>query len=72
MESMLPVATPNYAATHTHRIVDGDTLTTLAERYLGSASRAGEIFAANRDVLFDPKLLPIGIELKIPPRDRRP
>ena len=39
----------------------------LAERYLGPASRAGEIFAANRDVLFDPKLLPIGVELKIPP-----
>ncbi|MCE5266451.1 MAG: tail protein X [Planctomycetaceae bacterium] len=56
----------------THRIVDGDTLDALAERYLGSASREGEIFAANRDVLMDPKLLPIGAMLKIPPRDRLP
>lgn len=52
----------------THRIVDGDTLGKIAERYLGAANRAGEIFAANRDVLNDPDLLPIGVELKIPPR----
>ena len=50
----------------THRIVDGDSLAELAERYLGSASRAPEIFEANRDVLFSPQLLPIGAELKMP------
>lgn len=54
-------------ASNTHRIVDGDTLTSLAERYLGSAARANEIFAANRDVLDDPGLLPIGVELRLPP-----
>ena len=50
----------------THRIVDGDSLADLAERYLGSASRASEIFDANRDVLISPQLLPIGAELKMP------
>jgi hypothetical protein len=50
----------------THRIVDGDTLESLAQRYLGSADRAAEIFAANRSVLSDPRLLPIGAELRIP------
>jgi phage tail protein X len=50
-----------------HKIVDGDTLAALAERYLGSASRAMEIFEANRDVLSSPQLLPIGAELKLPP-----
>jgi nucleoid-associated protein YgaU len=54
----------------THRIVDGDSLAMLAERYLGSAARAREIFDANRDVLPDPELLPIGAELKIPPTAR--
>jgi nucleoid-associated protein YgaU len=49
-----------------HRIVDGDTLTALAKRYLGSADLAMEIFKANREVLSDPDLLPIGAELKIP------
>ena len=54
-----------------HKIVDGDTLPLLAERYLGSASRAMEIYQANRDVLSDPNILPLhGAELKIP-RDER-
>jgi nucleoid-associated protein YgaU len=54
----------------THRIADGDSLVTLAERYLGSPDRALEIFEANRDVLSHPQLLPIGTELKIPPQNR--
>jgi LysM repeat protein len=52
-----------------HKIVDGDTLGDIAARYLGSAARAMEIFEANRDLLTDPELLPIGAELKIPARD---
>ena len=59
---LLPATGPR-----THKIVDGDTLPALAQLYLGSASRAREIFDANRDVLSDPELLPIGVELKIPP-----
>jgi len=55
-----------------HEIVDGDTLEALAERYLGRADRALEIFEANRDVLEDPQLLPIGQELRIPPRGKEP
>ena len=55
-------------AEETHTVVDGDTLPALAKRYLGSADRAGEIFAYNRDVLSDPDMLPIGAELRIPSR----
>jgi nucleoid-associated protein YgaU len=62
MEKMLPL--PETATTH--RVVDGDTLDGLAQRYLGSPARAQELFDANRDVLSDPRLLPIGAELKIP------
>ncbi len=54
-----------------HTIVDGDTLAGLAARYLGAADRAREIFELNRDVLSDFDLLPIGKELRIPPR-RKP
>ena len=32
---------------------------------------ARAIFDANRDVLSDPELLPIGADLKIPPSDGR-
>jgi nucleoid-associated protein YgaU len=70
MEMVLPMATPTDEATRLHKIVDGDTLAALAERYLGSADRAREIFEANRSVLTDPELLPIGVELTIPPRNK--
>jgi nucleoid-associated protein YgaU len=51
-----------------HVVVDGDTLTKLAMRYLGRAEAYQEIFELNRDVLASPDLLPIGAVLKIPPR----
>lgn len=56
------------AAEVRHRVKDGDTLASLAERYLGNADRAPALFEANRDVLSDPDLLPIGAVLKIPSR----
>lgn len=55
----------------THKIVDGDTLPDLAERYLGSADRYMEIYEANPYVLPGPDVLPIGVELKIPPPSGR-
>jgi hypothetical protein len=51
-----------------HRIVEGDTLPALAQRYLGDASRAGEIHVANIDRLMNPEILPLGVTLLIPPR----
>jgi nucleoid-associated protein YgaU len=50
-----------------HTIHDGDTLESLAVRYLGDAQRAVDILEANRDVLSDPQLLPIGVAIVIPP-----
>ena len=51
-----------------HVVVDGDTLTKLAVRYLGRAEAFQEIFELNRDLLASPDLLPIGAVLRIPPR----
>jgi len=53
-----------------HRIVDGDTLHKLAQAYLGDRDRYLDIFQANRGVLSDPRLLPIGVELAIPANTR--
>jgi nucleoid-associated protein YgaU len=61
-------APPLRETASTHRVVDGDSLEGLAKQYLGSPDRAGDIFNANRDVLSDPRLLPIGVELKMPAR----
>jgi nucleoid-associated protein YgaU len=66
MDRMLPAAATASQLPRSHTVVDGDTLESLAQRYLGSASRAREIFDANRGLLSDPMLLPIGAELKIP------
>jgi phage tail protein X len=49
-----------------HTIHDGDTLERLATRYLGDARHAETILAANRTVLKDPQVLPIGVEIVIP------
>ena len=51
-----------------HRIAEGDTLAQLAEQYLGSRERYLDLFQANADVLFDPRLIPIGVEIVIPDR----
>ncbi len=53
-----------------HTIVDGDSLPGLAQRYLGGADRYLEIYQFNRRVLSNPDLLPIGTEIRIPPRLR--
>jgi len=53
-----------------YRLRDGDTLESLAERFLGDTRRAEEIFQANRQVLVHPDLLPVGKTIMIPPRVR--
>jgi nucleoid-associated protein YgaU len=54
------------AGPKTHVIVDGDTLASLSRKYYGTPERAMELFEANKNVLNDPKLLPIGATVKIP------
>ena len=68
--AMLGLTSPDRGATtqsgKTHRVVDGDTLKALARRYLGNSDRSLEIYEANRDMLPNPEVLPIGAELRIP------
>ncbi len=44
----------------------GDTLTSIAERYLGSAAKVEEICAANRDIIQDRHRLKAGMRLRLP------
>jgi len=55
--------------TRVHVVRDGDTLSYIAERYLGRGDRYQDIFDYNRDLLSNPDILPIGARLKIPPDD---
>ena len=72
MGQVLPETQPSPPRLQVHKVVDGDTLADLADRYLGSKERASAIFEANRDVLSSPQVLPIGVELKIPPAGSLP
>ncbi|OYW13195.1 MAG: hypothetical protein B7Z55_17250 [Planctomycetales bacterium 12-60-4] len=64
---------PNSQTAETRHVVErGDTLSSIASRYLGSATRFQEIYDANRDRLRDANDLRIGQELRIPPRVKRP
>jgi nucleoid-associated protein YgaU len=49
-----------------HRVRQGDTLSEIAERFLGDAGKANVIFEANRNVLDDPDLIFPGQELRVP------
>ncbi len=63
-----PLEADENAAPRTHTVVDGDTLGSLASRYLGAADRYLHIYQWNSDVLANPDVLPIGQILRIPPR----
>jgi nucleoid-associated protein YgaU len=66
-ESTAPSAPPQPSSNTTkHTIEVGDTLPKLAAQYLGNSQLYEAIYLANRDVLGDPRLLPIGITLRIP------
>jgi len=50
----------------TYRVRDGDDLTTIATRFYGTPAAAAAIWEANRGVLRDPGLLPIGGIVMLP------
>ena len=50
----------------TYTVQAGDTLSGIAKKHLGDASKYTKIFEANRDVLSDPDKIKPGQVLKIP------
>lgn len=53
----------------TYRVRDGDDLTGIASRFYGTPAAAPIIWQANRGLLPDPAVLPIGVELVLPRPD---
>jgi len=51
-----------------YRVRDGDDLAGIARRFYGHPHAAAAIWTANQAVIPDPALLPIGVELRLPPR----
>ncbi len=60
----LPSPTPKQERIHV--VASGDTLTGIAQKFYGDASKWSKIFEANRDVLPSSNSLQIGQKLKIP------
>lgn len=61
-------ATPS-ASGKTHTVKSGDTLSAIAQKHYGKASRWRAIFDANRDQIDNPDLIHPGQVLKIPAQD---
>jgi hypothetical protein len=62
-----PVPPPPPPPQRTHVVQPGDTLRTIAARFLGDGRRWREIFEANRDKIANPDIIRVGTELVIPP-----
>jgi len=62
-----PTAAMPPADSSTYVVRDGDDLTGIALKVYGHAGGAQAIWSVNRDRLADPNVLPIGLELRVPP-----
>ena len=51
-----------------HTVKSGDTLSKLAQHFLGAPNRYMDIFNANKDQLSNPDMIKVGQRLKIPNR----
>jgi nucleoid-associated protein YgaU len=65
-EPAAAVPVPAKTAPRIHVVVAGDSLTKISKEYYGTASRYGEILGANRGVIHDENILPLGAKLTIP------
>jgi nucleoid-associated protein YgaU len=61
-----PTEAEETAEVRTYVVNAGDSLSKIAERVYGDASRWREIYKANKDQIEDPKLIRPGWELRIP------
>lgn len=68
VDDRLEVSEPQPAAQF-HTVVRGDTLSAIAKKYYGKASKYPVIFEANKPMLSDPDKIYPGQVLRIPPAD---
>jgi nucleoid-associated protein YgaU len=61
-----PTGTSGSASSKTYVVVNGDSLSKIARREYGDASKWHRIYDANRDIIKDPDLIYPGQELKVP------
>ena len=62
----VPEPTGTSGSAKTYVVVHGDSLSKIAKREYGDASKWHRIYEANKDIIKDPDLIYPGQELKIP------
>lgn len=71
-EEALPDVQTGVPQQTVHEVQRGETLSSIAGKYLGSQARFQEVFDANRDQLRNPNDLQVGMKLKIPTGNAAP
>jgi len=66
--SLAPMGASPPATPVLHVVVSGDTLRSIAARYLGDETQWPRVYEANREIIADPERLVVGQTLQIPPR----
>ncbi len=61
------VVSTSEPAASTYVIRDGDDLASISSRFYGHPAAAAALWTANRDLIPNPDLLPIGAEIRLPP-----
>ena len=64
--STAPAPEPVAGSGKTYVVVNGDSLSKIAKREYGDASKWRRIYEANKDLIKDPDLIYPGQELKVP------
>lgn len=68
LENMINTPTAAGPMPNTVRVVSGDTLSAIADRYLNDMARWQEIYTLNKRAIgANPNSLPVGMELDLPP-----
>ncbi len=63
----VPVGTATAGRERVHRVMRGETLSSISLRFYGTSAGWRGIYEANRNVLANPNQLQVGMELVIPP-----
>ena len=61
-----PPPSPEAPPARTHIVAAGDTLAAISQQYYGTPDRWPDILRANRDVIKNESVLPLGVTLRIP------
>ena len=59
-------AEPEASAYQSYTVKPGDTLWSIAKKFLGSGFRWGELFQLNADLVKNPRMIYVGQTLRVP------